>query len=419
MKKKGILLLASILLLGGMFYTTGCKGETKQEVKATDPIVSTADRLRHVSLFDVAVDDIPAQTYTGNPVEVNPVLSYGGEALVKDRDYKMECYDNIYPGEATIRIYGLGNYTGVIEMSYFIQLNDSYCDDTNNAKVMVFVEDAYKIFLSRMPTHDELVQFTTGLGGQSIKVFDFLEYIIQSEEYASLEVGDIATIEKIYSLICERNLTDEERTSYATALQSEGITCLSLITEEFVLGNFQKSCEEKGLLAIKLDFSESELTTILDNELIDNWIGGPIFADFNGDGHIEAVREAGRSEANGEVFYFLYTDGYHSYLFGAARRNYHSNTFTYLLENDGGLSFAITSEWETEENGPEIYLSQVFKLDRTEFQTQFAKEYTRILNPQMNSFDIEFFPDEKRVDETGNAIPPQTATLHYADEKYA
>ena len=419
MKKKVAMLISCILVLDGLMSLSGCKNKAKKGTESDTMEESIETRTRHVSLHDVSISGIPTQIYTGKPIEVTPELRYGDEVLVKDTDYKIEMNDNLEQGKATVTIYGLGNYTGVIEQSFLIHFNDSYCDDQSHAKVTFFVEDTYRVFLNRMPTLEELTQNARELGSQNLKVYEFLESIIQSDEYTSLDIGALATAEKVYDLVGGRKMTDEEKTNYATKLQDGNVTLSSLIKEEFQLGKFQKECEDIGLESVKLKFSEEELTAALDNVCGDKWIGDPVFVDFNEDGYIEAVREACRETPEGDVFYFLYSDGIHSYEFGKATRPHHSNTFTWILENDGGVSFAVTSVWQAEDAGPEFYLSQIFKLGRTTFSTQLSRDYTKLQNPQKNSIDIEYYADGNQTDDQGNPIPPLTATLHFANGKYA
>lgn len=418
MKKIEVWVCSCILLICGLFLLAGCKDKSEGGQLSETSMESSETRIRHVSIRDASIEEIPNWTYMGRAIEPAPKLYYNERILVVGEDYKMEYYDNVLPGEATLRISGIGNYTGIVDYQYSILLDDSYCDDISNVKALLFVEDTYRIFFNRLPSRDELVQGTKELGMQKSTVHEFLELIIQSEEFVSLAVGDIATVEKVYTLICERTLTEDERTYYATKLQEENNTLLSLLKDEFASEKFDSFCKARGLLSIKLDFSENELIDALNNACKDQWIGEPIFADFNGDGHLEAVREATHPETDGDLFYFVYVDGIHNYVFGQAKRSNHTNTYTWLLENDGGLSFAVTSVWKVDATDPDLYLSQVFKLDRTGFSTQLSREYTRILNPQKNSIDIEFFADEKRTDEQGNPIAPQTATLHYSEGKY-
>ena len=67
-----------------------------------------------------AVENIPAQFYTGEEVVPPVTITDGNYTLILGYDYTTACEDK-GPGEATVTITGIGNYTGEVEKTFTIQ----------------------------------------------------------------------------------------------------------------------------------------------------------------------------------------------------------------------------------------------------------------------------------------------------------
>lgn len=67
-----------------------------------------------------AVENIPAQFYTGEPVIPPVTITDGNYTLILGYDYTTAC-TNKGPGEATVTITGTGNYTGEVEKTFTIK----------------------------------------------------------------------------------------------------------------------------------------------------------------------------------------------------------------------------------------------------------------------------------------------------------
>lgn len=75
---------------------------------------------KSINTSDVGLVTIGNQRYTGQKVEPAITLRYGKNVLKKDVDFKAEYKDNIQPGTATVKLTGIGNYTGSRESSFRI-----------------------------------------------------------------------------------------------------------------------------------------------------------------------------------------------------------------------------------------------------------------------------------------------------------
>ena len=52
------------------------------------------------------------------------ILKKGEQQLVKDKDYTVECINNITPGRARVGINGIGNYYGYFTLTFYIVRGD-------------------------------------------------------------------------------------------------------------------------------------------------------------------------------------------------------------------------------------------------------------------------------------------------------
>ena len=67
------------------------------------------------------IEEIEAQTYTGNELKPKLVVKDGGTTLAEGTDYDVVYTDNVFPGTATATVTFKGNYTGTAEKTFEIQ----------------------------------------------------------------------------------------------------------------------------------------------------------------------------------------------------------------------------------------------------------------------------------------------------------
>ena len=75
--------------------------------------------------------DIPDQIYTGQSIEADVVIESDGIVLNEGEDYTIEYINNQEVGTATIRIEGMGNYTGTMTKTFNIVETDSNSGNQN------------------------------------------------------------------------------------------------------------------------------------------------------------------------------------------------------------------------------------------------------------------------------------------------
>ncbi|GAB6394068.1 MAG: hypothetical protein MdMp024_0380 [Bacteroidales bacterium] len=69
------------------------------------------------------LSDIPAQYYTGSPVELSLTIRDGARILTQGTDYVLDYTNNIYVGTARVTLTGKGNYTGTATGTFSIIRN--------------------------------------------------------------------------------------------------------------------------------------------------------------------------------------------------------------------------------------------------------------------------------------------------------
>lgn len=105
------------------------KGNYTGEKKVGFRIVE-ADMANNSSIM---VEEIPEMIYTGNEIKPEITITHGSRKLVLDTDYILEYINNTEIGTATVKIKGMGKYTGEREV-YFRICVDTF---TDNAKIII------------------------------------------------------------------------------------------------------------------------------------------------------------------------------------------------------------------------------------------------------------------------------------------
>lgn len=80
------------------------------------------DLVASVGLF--AAEDIPEESYTGSPIEPQPVITVGDKVLQAGEDYALSYMDNTDVGEGQVLVNGLGAYTDSISLPFRIVPRD-------------------------------------------------------------------------------------------------------------------------------------------------------------------------------------------------------------------------------------------------------------------------------------------------------
>ena len=76
------------------------------------------------SLGGCSIEGITEKTYTGKPIQQDPVITDGSTKLVNGTHYVLEYTNNINAGTATVKITGTGNYVGTVEKTFRITPED-------------------------------------------------------------------------------------------------------------------------------------------------------------------------------------------------------------------------------------------------------------------------------------------------------
>ena len=90
------------------------KGQYSGSVKATF-------KVKRAALADENVKNISAKKKTGKAIKPSPKVTYNGVKLVKGTDYKLSYENNVKAGNATVKVTGIGNYTGTVAKTFVIK----------------------------------------------------------------------------------------------------------------------------------------------------------------------------------------------------------------------------------------------------------------------------------------------------------
>lgn len=95
-------------------------GDYTANITLEDTSVSVNYTIEAISMENATIADIPNQTYDGDDITPEPVVTLEDKTLVKDTDYTVSYENNVNAGTANITIEGKGNYKDVISKTFVI-----------------------------------------------------------------------------------------------------------------------------------------------------------------------------------------------------------------------------------------------------------------------------------------------------------
>lgn len=165
------------------------------------------------------IPDLGTFTYTGNPITLPLSLQNGDELLIEGVDYYVSYENNVMIGEATMTISGNGETTtGVATTHFTIETGDRITDNDCNRDIVEFVTRMYTCFLGRYPDYNSLVATTNSLNSHSITGAEFVNVVINSDEFQNRNISDEYFVDAIYNGILNRDPDTDGRTTNLAAL---------------------------------------------------------------------------------------------------------------------------------------------------------------------------------------------------------
>lgn len=98
------------------------------------------------SIASATLAEISEQAYTGSPVKPTVVLTCNGKLLKKGTDYTVTYKNNVAPGEATVQIKGIGNYSGGVSARFNI------AEQSTSDRVMSLIRSIFSAFVAWLGT---------------------------------------------------------------------------------------------------------------------------------------------------------------------------------------------------------------------------------------------------------------------------
>lgn len=115
--------------------TTTIKAHTDGSDKYLPADASCELTVKAKDVSGATIEEIAAQTYTGNELKPKLVIKDGGTTLAEGTDYDVAYTDNVFPGTATATVIFKGNYTGKATKTFTIN-RATYQDTTISQSVV-------------------------------------------------------------------------------------------------------------------------------------------------------------------------------------------------------------------------------------------------------------------------------------------
>ena len=127
-----------------------------------------------------SISTIKTQTYTGRKLQPKPTVKYAGKTLTRNKDYTLKYYNNLQAGTASVKIQGIGNYTGSVTKKFKINprhlknvtikvgVKCTYTGGKRNATVKMY-NDNHRLKIKRDYTLSYKNNVNTGIGTVTIK----------------------------------------------------------------------------------------------------------------------------------------------------------------------------------------------------------------------------------------------------------
>ena len=106
--------------VGTATMTIAGKGNFKGTATLEFNIVKKDDPIVDISSSSVRINSLGSYTYTGKPIEVVPSIVYNGTYLTRGVDFDASWENNVNPGEATVHITGMGDFSGTTTTTFTI-----------------------------------------------------------------------------------------------------------------------------------------------------------------------------------------------------------------------------------------------------------------------------------------------------------
>lgn len=131
----------------------GVVDAVKQEVTDPEP------EPEKISVRQAVISAIPAQNYTGKAVTPTVTVTYNGNKLVHNRDYRLSYQNNKNIGTATVTITGAGNYTDSMVKTFSVTVK----------KNKTYSVGKYKYIITNARTNGTGTVTLTGVKDKAIK----------------------------------------------------------------------------------------------------------------------------------------------------------------------------------------------------------------------------------------------------------
>lgn len=201
--------------------------------------------------LDSAVVTIPDETvaYTGDYVEPELQVALGKKILKEGEDYEVQYYQNMFPGTAFARVYGVGDYDGDCFIKFRILIDDPVCDDPANERLVKMVFSWYEImFDNARATRDQVLFFVNKIKEKDLDEYDIIHVMFTdvSDDFWAYPLEDL--VQRTYKAFYLKDADTSSIDYWVGMMEREEITRTKFLTcilesEEFkkiVFGNLEE-----------------------------------------------------------------------------------------------------------------------------------------------------------------------------------
>ncbi|MBO4636826.1 MAG: DUF4214 domain-containing protein [Clostridiales bacterium] len=233
---------ASVLISGGFIMF-----DRSREPKDDRPSLVIAEtESGKEDLSDAGVTGISDCVYTGGEVIPEVTVELGGTVLNEGTDYRVIGVEDIFPGNASLMIFGIGDYEGEIYEEYRIFIDDPVCDDPDNSQIIAFVNRFYDSVYDRNASGEELIYWVNALYNRQTDGASIAEEFFSSEEIAGRGLSDEEFICLAYRVLLNRKAEPDGLSAWCNVL-TEGTSRSEVVTMLASSVEFGNLCAMYGI----------------------------------------------------------------------------------------------------------------------------------------------------------------------------
>lgn len=162
--------------------------------------------------------------YEGDYLEPEVTVEYEGKILIEDVDYEVKYYNNVFPGNGSIILSGIGDYSGVHMYNFEITYGDDVCDNPDNSELVEYVNSWFTNMYRRLGTRDEIVFWVNSIYDGSFDLELFVNSVIYNRDMNPIYFTNEEFVENVYATFLKRGVDPDGLDNWMTALEEHQLS---------------------------------------------------------------------------------------------------------------------------------------------------------------------------------------------------